>query len=66
MMLLTSFAHDPAIRKLPGSVGGLKARQPMLSSGGEATSISCNRSQSYTELLMSCTHFKTYAHIFMQ
>lgn len=37
---LTSLAHDPAIRKLPGKVGGLKDRHPMLSSGEDVTSIS--------------------------
>lgn len=37
---LTSLAQDPAIRKFPGMVGGLKARQLMLSSGGEVTSTS--------------------------
>lgn len=36
----TSLAHDPAIRKFPGKVGGLKDRQPMLSSGEDVTSIS--------------------------
>ena len=39
---LTSLAHEPPIRKLPGMVGGLKARQLMLSSGGEVTSTSCS------------------------
>lgn len=37
---LTSLAHDPAIRKFPGKVGGLNDRQPMLSSGEDVTSIS--------------------------
>ena len=37
---LTSLAQDPPIRKFPGMVGGLKARQLMLSSGGEVTSTS--------------------------
>lgn len=37
---LTSLAHDPAMRKFPGKVGGLKDRQPMLSSGEDVTSIS--------------------------
>jgi hypothetical protein len=37
---LTSLAHDPAIRKFPGKVGGLKDRQPILSSGEDVTSIS--------------------------
>lgn len=40
LTVLTSFAHDPAIRKLPGNVGGLNAKQDMLSSGGDVTSIS--------------------------
>lgn len=38
--LLTSLAQDPPMRKFPGIVGGLKARQLMLSSGGEVTSTS--------------------------
>lgn len=39
--LLTSLAQDPPMRKFPGRVGGLKARQLMLSSGGDVTSTSC-------------------------
>lgn len=38
--LLTSLAQDPPMRKFPGMVGGLKAKQLMLSSGGEVTSTS--------------------------
>lgn len=42
---LTSLAQDPPMRKFPGMVGGLKARQLMLSSGGEVTSTSCQSNQ---------------------
>lgn len=36
------------MRKFPGMVGGLKARQLMLSSGGEVTSTSCRTNQEHT------------------
>lgn len=48
---LTSLAHDPAIRKFPGKVGGLKDRQPMLSSGEDVTSISWGGTSG-----LKCTH----------
>jgi len=37
---LTSLAHEPPTRKFPGIVGGLNAKQLMLSSGGDVTSTS--------------------------
>lgn len=47
------------MRKLPGSVGGLNAKQDMLSSGGDVTSISykgqnkiCHILKLWTELLL--------------
>lgn len=46
---LTSLAQDPPMRKFPGMVGGLKARQLMLSSGGEVTSTSCMTIQESSE-----------------
>lgn len=39
------------MRKFPGMVGGLKAKQLMLSSGGEVTSISCSISLKRQQLL---------------
>lgn len=47
--LLTSLAQDPPMRKFPGIVGGLKARQLMLSSGGEVTSTSCGTRQRHKQ-----------------
>lgn len=47
LVQLTSLAQDPPMRKFPGMVGGLNARQLMLSSGGEVTSTSCCTSHTY-------------------
>lgn len=44
---LTSLAHEPPIRKFPGIVGGLKAKQLMLSSGGDVTSTSYHQRYNY-------------------
>lgn len=43
------------MRKLPGSVGGLNAKQDMLSSGGDVTSISYKGQETEQNL----PHFKT-------